>query len=99
MEEFKELLFKFVNFLSNKEWINKGKVRIGQIPIIPYFLRNQERAKKHWSPVCWLEGHFGEGDESIDINETNDTAFRTELCTIIECFNKFLNVFYCWSFS
>lgn len=70
-------MLQFVDFFSNEERIDECEICVGQIPVVPHLLCNQERAQNKWSPVSGLQGHFSKSNESVDIDEADDAALRT----------------------
>lgn len=99
LDKFKELLLKLVDLLSHEEWVDEGKVRITEIPIIPYLLCHQQRAQDQWSPIGWMQWHLGKGNQSIDIHQAYDTALRTKFSTIIQSLHKLGDVVTWWGVS
>ena len=79
LNQIQELLLKLVDLSCSEERIDVGKVIVGQIPIVPNFLGNKQRREDERSPVSWVQGKRGEGNQSVDIDETDDAAFRTVL--------------------
>ena len=99
LNQLQELLLQLVDLLCDEKWVNEGEISVGEVSIVPDFLGDQKRAKKHWPPICWLQRHLSESNKSIYIDQADDAAFWTELGAVVKSLNKFLYVLNSWSLS
>lgn len=84
-------MFKFVDFVCDKEGINECEVRVGQVPVIPHFLSNKEGAQYERPPVGRLQGHLCECNKSVYIDQANNAAFRTAMLNMGKASVNYLN--------
>jgi hypothetical protein len=77
LDELEELLLELINFLGHEEGVDECEIRIRQVAVIPDLLCHQEGAQDQWAPVRWLQGHLGERDQPVDIDEADDAALGT----------------------
>mmetsp|Transcript_56955 Transcript_56955/g.78984 ORF Transcript_56955/g.78984 Transcript_56955/m.78984 type:complete len:246 (-) Transcript_56955:47-784(-) len=94
LEELQEFLLKLVDFFSDEEGVNEGKIGVGQVLVIPHLLSHHDGAKEQRSPIGGVEGHASKGNEPVDIHQADNAALRRELSAIEESLHKLVDVVY-----
>ena len=79
LDQFQEFFLQFVDLRGHKERIDEGKVGIGQVPVVPHLLSDQQGAQRQWPPVGWLKGNLREGDQPVYVDEADDAALGPKL--------------------
>jgi len=93
LEQLQELLLQLVDLVRHEERIDEREIRITQVLVVPHLLGHEQRTKDERSPVSGIKWHPGKGNQSVDVDETDDAALGREEGTVVEGLHEFVDVF------